>query len=116
MIYSIIIFGCILIDKQISELEYKEIENLETKRREYQRELKYAKEKLLEVYKSEVYNEVTGVGETKHGLPLGRLSVKVLEIQGLSKYDNEIENINFPIKVRVVIKGEFIDLEFCFEP
>jgi len=88
----------------ITEEEYKVIESLESKRRDLLRELRYAKDKLFEVYKTETYNEVTGVGETKHGLPLGRLSVKVLEIQGFSSDDSDRLSQK-QVKVRVIIRG-----------
>eukprot|EP01035_Chromulina_nebulosa_P020166 gene20166-26180_t len=88
----------------ITEEEYKVIESLESKRRDLLRELRYAKDKLFEVYKTETYNEVTGVGETKHGLPLGRLSVKVLEIQGFSSDDTDRLSQK-QVKVRLIIRG-----------
>ena len=35
------------------------------------------------VYKTETFNENTGIGETKFGLPLGRLNVKLIQIEDL---------------------------------
>lgn len=52
----------------ISEETYSQMEKLEGGRRELLRELKMVKEGLQEIYKTERFNETTGVGETKHGL------------------------------------------------
>lgn len=87
----------------MSEADYQAIEKQEAERRDYNRKLRAAKDKLLEVYKSENFNENTGVGETKHGLPLGRLSVKVLEVQNLPMVDPIYENQD--VKVRIFVKG-----------
>eukprot|EP01034_Spumella_vulgaris_P022487 gene22487-28615_t len=67
----------------ISDSDYSLMETLERQRRELLRELKMTKDRLQDVYKTEVFNENSGVGETKHGLPLGRVSVKLVEIRHL---------------------------------
>jgi len=43
------------------------MEKLEGARRDLLRELKLVKDHLQEIYKTERFNETTGVGETKHG-------------------------------------------------
>jgi hypothetical protein len=68
---------------KLSDADYSLMENLERQRRELLRELKMTKDRLQDVYKTEVFNENSGVGETKHGLPLGRVSVKLVEIKNL---------------------------------
>ena len=67
--------------EKLNQETYKEIEQVEDKRRMLLKELRGVKEQLQEAYKTESFNDVTGIGETKHGLPLGRLTVKLLEIQ-----------------------------------
>jgi len=69
--------------KQFTEKDYEMMESLESKRRDLLGETRLAKGQLQRVHKSEVLNEQTGIGETKHGLPLGRLSVKLVNIEGL---------------------------------
>jgi len=68
---------------RVTEEEYVEMGRLEAKRRVLMKEIRLAKEHLQLVYKTEIFNENTGIGETKHGLPLGRLSVKLIQIEGL---------------------------------
>ena len=46
------------------------MEKLEGGRRELLRELKMVKDGLQDIYKTERFNETTGVGETKHGILL----------------------------------------------
>ena len=76
--------------ERLTQDSYKFMEGLEDEKRLILRELRGVKEQLLEAYKIETYNEVTGVGETKHGLPLGRLSIKVCYLvnifSSISKY------------------------------
>jgi len=90
--------------EKLNDTKYKEIELLEERARDFQRELRLVKERLLIVYKTETFNEITGVGETKHGLPLGRLSIKLLEIQ---KYDEEVkpEHINVRVNIQAHRRG-----------
>ena len=59
--------------KAISEEVYNEIERRETKKRNLMRELQGLKDQLQIAYKTEKFNDATGIGESKHGLPLGRL-------------------------------------------
>jgi len=66
--------------KPKTEEEYTAIDDLETKRREMIKEIKVVKDQLQSIYKTENFNELTGIGETKHGLPLGRLSVKLIQL------------------------------------
>jgi len=68
---------------RITEAEYLAMGTLEANRRVLMKEIRLAKEHLQLVYKTEIFNENTGIGETKHGLPLGRLSVKLIQIEGL---------------------------------
>lgn len=89
--------------KETTEAEFEEVEQLENRRRELMQELKIYRARLQEVYKSEVFNDSTGIGETKHGLPLGRLSIKLVKIEG---FETEIiKRVNFPFKIRVEIRG-----------
>ena len=67
--------------EKLTSKMYKMIEGFEDKRRLLMRDLRSVKEQLQDAYKTESFNEVTGIGENKFGLPLGRLSVKLLEIQ-----------------------------------
>lgn len=34
-------------------------------------------------YEHETFNEQTGIGETKHGLPLGCLNIKLIRLDGM---------------------------------
>lgn len=89
--------------KDTSEAEYEEIEALDIRRRELMQELKIYRDRLQEVYKTEIFNDATGVGETKHGLPLGRLSIKLVKIEG---FETEIiKRSQFPFRIRVEIRG-----------
>lgn len=81
------------------------MEELEARRRELLNDIRVLKNQLTSVYKSETLNEVTGVGETKHGLPLGRLSVKLVEIQRLTEGASSRPGVQRRIKVRINIKG-----------
>lgn len=89
----------------ISEAEYKEMEKLEAERRKWNRDLKTVKDQLQVVYKSETFNEITGIGETKTGLPLGRINIKVIQIENLKAGENFDFNDNGKIKIRVNIRG-----------
>ena len=81
------------------------MEELEAKRRELLSDVRLLKNQLTSVYKSETLNEVTGIGETKHGLPLGRLSVKLVEIQRLTEGVTARAGVQQRVKVRIAIKG-----------
>jgi hypothetical protein len=88
--------------QRITQEEYKLMSELEAKRRELMRDIRIDKERLQVIYKTETFNENTGIGETKHCLPLGRLSVKLIEIEGLKgnnidgngNDDDDNDNIN----------------------
>jgi hypothetical protein len=88
---------------KLKESDYEEIEQKENERRLYMQELKILRDRLQEVYKTEIFNDATGVGETRHGLSLGRLSVKLVRIENFDT--NRISRINFPFKIRVEIRG-----------
>ena len=66
------------------------MEKLESQRRSLGAELRIFKDRLQELHKTERFNENTGVGETKHGLSLGRLSVRLVEIQNLVVSGGEV--------------------------
>lgn len=73
----------ILSNMIVTDEELALIEQLESQRRDLLKEIKFLKEKLNELYKTEIFNEHTGIGETKHGLPLGRIAIKLIEIKDL---------------------------------
>jgi hypothetical protein len=97
----------------ISDADYSLMETMERQRRELLRELKMTKDRLQDVYKTEIFNENSGVGETKHGLPLGRVSVKLVEIRHLAVEELDLKPADMetyctrqnakplPIKIRV---------------
>jgi len=58
--------------------EDKRIVELDAQLLEIHEDLNSTKRNLKDVMKTEVFNEDTGVGETKHGLPLGVLTVKLI--------------------------------------
>ena len=66
------------------EDEYTKMDELEQKRRDMLKEIKVVKDQLQSIFKTENFNELTGVGETKHGLPLGRLTVKLIQLENFS--------------------------------
>lgn len=69
--------------KAVTEGEYRAMGELEAKRRALRKEMKMVKDNLQQIYKTETFNDNTGIGETKHGLPLGRLTVNLIQIEGL---------------------------------
>ena len=82
------------------------MEKLEADRRDLLRELKMVKDGLQELYKTERFNEVTGVGETKHGLSLGRLNINLIEMQNI--FEDEIATLG-PLalyKIRASVNGK----------
>eukprot|EP00607_Mallomonas_marina_P006279 CAMPEP_0182438386 /NCGR_PEP_ID=MMETSP1167-20130531/85737_1 /TAXON_ID=2988 /ORGANISM="Mallomonas Sp, Strain CCMP3275" /LENGTH=241 /DNA_ID=CAMNT_0024631737 /DNA_START=697 /DNA_END=1422 /DNA_ORIENTATION=- len=89
-------------DAKEGERNYSRLEELETTRRDLLRDLRLIKEQLQAVSKTEVYNPQTGIGETKHGLPLGRLTVRLVEMQNLV---DELKDPNMVVKVKVYIQG-----------
>jgi len=70
--------------KPKTEEEYSLMDDLEQKRRDMLKEIKVVKDQLQSIYKTENFNELTGVGETKHGLPLGRLTVKLIQLENFN--------------------------------
>jgi len=88
---------------------YKAMEVLEEKRRLLLRDLRAVKEQLQEAYKTETFNESTGIGETKHGLSLGHLTVKLLEIQQLFAADKKSKDDDIPPNVRIKVDIASID-------
>lgn len=83
------------------ERDFAELEECESRRRAFMNEMRLLKEQLNIAYKAETLNENTGIGETKHGLPLGRLTVKVIELEGLSEAAAKKMNV----KIRIAING-----------
>ena len=91
--------------KPWDESDFKDLEELELRRKDLNRDIKVLKDKLHAVYKFETYNENTGIGETKHGLPLGRLSVRIVELQDFNHKDIPKFCPGFALKIRTLIKG-----------
>jgi hypothetical protein len=91
--------------KAWEEKDYKELEEKETTKKDLMREMRVIKDKLQAVYKYETYNENTGIGETKHGLPLGRLSVRIIELQEFRHEYMPRFASGLPLKVRILVKG-----------
>lgn len=96
---------------KISDEDFSLMESLENQRRDLQRELSINKDRLVELYKSEIFNESAGVGETKYGLPLGRLFVNLIEIKNFYCQENELMfqqmngQRNFEFKLRIDLKN-----------
>lgn len=91
--------------RAFTEAEFAEMERLEGIRRELLSELRMAKDQLQTIYKTEHLNEFTGIGETKFGLPLGRLSAMLIQVQNLKGENLEMLGSRPSIKVRLSIKG-----------
>ena len=96
--------------KTLTEKDYEMMEALESKRRDLLGEIRLAKGQLQRVHKSEILNEQTGIGETKHGLPLGRLSVKLVNIEGLDveALDYSESDDQFKLRVNIVSTSKVI--------
>lgn len=62
---------------------------MEKKRRDVDRELSIVKEQLQQAMQTEVYNEKTGVGETKYGLPLGFINIQLLALEDVDIKDED---------------------------
>ena len=95
---------------RVTEEEYVAMGELEAKRRALMKEVRLSKERLRAVYKTETFNENTGIGETKHGLALGRLSVKLIQIEGLlgeglEDIAGKVQRIKVRISIRAIRKG-----------
>jgi hypothetical protein len=90
--------------RKTSEEDYDDIEKLNTKRRNLMRELGNVKDQLQIVFKTETFNDSTGIGESKYGLPLGRLSVRVVSMK-FAQADILLCGENPSVRLRVLIKG-----------
>lgn len=89
----------------ITDEDYTKIEYLEAQKRDLMRELRLIKDRLQDAYKTETFNDMTGVGETKHGLSLGRLSVRLVEIHNFHDPELSVLGPKPSFKIRVDIKG-----------
>eukprot|EP01041_Mallomonas_annulata_P010566 gene10566-22045_t len=98
-------------DIKLGENNYSRLEELENIRRELLRELRLIKEQLQSISKTEVFNPQTGIGETKHGLPLGRLTVRLVEMQNLV---DELKDSKLIVKVKVYIENYHKDNKKAF--
>ena len=87
---------------KLGEDQYAQTEELEAKKRSLLAELSKVKELLGKASKTEVLNASTGIGETRHGLPLGRLILRLVEVQNL---DTELNDLRTNIKVKILIQG-----------
>ena len=68
-------------DVKMSRAELRQCDELERKRRALLSELSSAKSSLEVAYRTENYNNETGVGETKEGMPLGLLKLCVMKLR-----------------------------------
>jgi hypothetical protein len=92
--------------QRITQEEYTATGELEARRRALMKDVRMSKERLQVVYKTETFNENTGIGETKHGLPLGRLSIKLIQISDLAgEALGDFAGKSQRIKVRVTIRA-----------
>lgn len=83
--------------KKLEDKELEDMEKLELKRRELVQKIKASQDRLQELYKTESFNDVLGVGETKQGLSLGRLVVRIDSV-----INCHIPATHFKIRVRIV--------------
>lgn len=88
----------------VNDEDHQQMTNLERDRRELLRELKIKKDKLQDIYKSEVFNENTGIGETRHGLPLGRLQLQLIQLEDFLA--SEEVSANYPAPFRAKFRIE----------
>ncbi len=68
--------------KKLGKADKDKLGKLRAEMREASRTLRLAKEQLQVAYANESFNEQTGIGETKHGLPLGCLNIKLIRLEG----------------------------------
>ncbi len=68
--------------RKLGKADKDKLGKLRAEMREASRALRLAKEQLQAAYANETFNEQTGVGETKHGLPLGCLNIKLIRLEG----------------------------------
>ncbi|CAM9423223.1 unnamed protein product [Scytosiphon promiscuus] len=69
--------------RQLPPGAFAQLGRLRTELRDVTRGLKIVKEQLQGAYEHETFNEQTGIGETKHGLPLGCLNIKLIRLDGM---------------------------------
>ena len=96
------------IDAKVGEENYSKTEALEGQKRALLLEINKVKDQLERASKNEVLNQRTGIGETRHGLSLGRLTLRLVELQGLSSALGDPE---ISIKVRVHIHAYRSDIK-----
>ncbi len=68
--------------RKLGKADKDKLGKLRAEMREAGRVLRLAKEQLQAAYANETFNEQTGIGETKHGLPLGCLNIKLIRLEG----------------------------------
>jgi len=71
------------VSKTLSSEESSKLEALEKRRRDIDRELSIVKEQLQQAMQTEIFNEKTGVGETKYGLPLGFINIHLMALEDI---------------------------------
>lgn len=91
-------------DLQISKEDAEELQVLEARKRELRRELNIANTQLRNVSQTEEFDEVTQIGRTKHGLPLGVLHIKILEMEDFET--QRPENIKVLVSLRSTKSGD----------
>eukprot|EP01041_Mallomonas_annulata_P011705 gene11705-24523_t len=96
-------------DSKMTKAEMRENEELERKRRGLQQELLAVKGQLDSAYKTENFNVQTGIGETKDGIPLGLLNVRVMRLQYPDSVDMS-SSMKLYIRVNVVSKETAVDI------
>jgi hypothetical protein len=69
--------------RRLGQEDREQFKKLQAELRETERALRLAKEQLQAAYANETFNESTGIGETKHGLPLGCLNIKLIRLEGM---------------------------------
>eukprot|EP00903_Cladosiphon_okamuranus_P010788 g10194.t1 len=70
-------------ERKLSPAASAHLGRLRTELRDITRSLKVVKEQLQGAHQHEIFNEQTGIGETKHGLPLGCLNIKLIRLDGM---------------------------------
>jgi hypothetical protein len=69
--------------------ESRQLDQLERQRKDVDRELTVVKDQLQQAMQTEVFNEKTGVGETKYGLPLGFCNITLMALEGCNIRDQD---------------------------
>ena len=75
--------------KHFTTDETSQLDALEKQRRDVDRELSIVREQLQQAMLTEVFNDKTGVGETKYGLPLGFINVQLLALEDVNIRDED---------------------------